>query len=593
MAIALLMLAMSPLYPTAAGASAHTGTVNPATFPTPASFPITHIVYLMMENHAYDNYFGVYCQKISTFCSSIGNGIPAGTCVPENPALPNGTCIKPFALNKSYVTSSLGGTHNWASSHFSYDSGKMDGFYLASPNITQVFGYYNGSTIPTYWNLAEQFGLSDDFFSSVLDYSPTNHWYMLAGQSPAAAFLNYAPSSTVATPGPLTALKEQYLNESNATATLNDEAGLASVSWRYYDAGLNNVTYVQAVNDTVQGNKTQPGVFDYWDPLLGKAETYNATNEPHIVNRQTFAADAAAGALPDFSWVIPAVNQSDHPISSIASGMSFVNGIVNDIEGSPQWNSTALFVTWDEYGGYYDHVPPPQIDGNGLGFRVPLLVISPYTPIGYLSNQLGDFDSVTHLMEWKYGLSSFTHRDAAALLPMNFFDLNATPRAPDEIKTTTIYPSTLQKQALLPVSGVNATSIGSTINVSWSERKGTAPVAGYTIQWGPLKTKLKSVAVSRNVTSLSFPGITCNTTYTFQVRTTAGANVSQPILVKLSVGTCHGVRYAGVSPATSALQSQTSTSTDGRSSRSRDESARVLRRGRCVRARPRPAAPVR
>lgn len=536
-AIALVLL----LLPTATAASPSTSSAGHYTAPkapTPSTFPITHIVFLMQENHAYDNFFGAYCPTRTTLCQLTGNGIPAGTCIPTSLTNPNASCIAPFPLNESFVNHSSGGTHNWQSSHLAYNSGKMNGFYVASPNNRYVMGYYNGSTIPEYWNLAEQYALGDYFFSSVLDFSPPNHWYALAGQAPNESLINYAPSQSGGFGGPLTGPQEIYLNESNATTTLNDALQRANLSWNYYDDSLNNQSYQQALNLTQAGSPTQVSVFNYWNPLVAKAESYTSPIDSHLLDRSRFFTDAASGNLPSVSWVIPAINQSDHPIASIAAGMSFVGSVVNAVQTSPEWNSTAIFVTWDEYGGYYDHVLPPQIDGNGLGFRVPLLVVSPYTPEGLISNQLGDFDSVLHLMEWKFGLGNFTARDGAALLPFSYFDLNATPRAPDPIYTATAYPMVRAAQSVLRPGGLQIVPAGTSLNVSWSERLGGAPVAGYLLRWGIPSSKMQVTVFSRNTTSATIAGLTCNTTYLVQVRAFAGKNISLPLGLKLSTGAC-------------------------------------------------------
>ncbi len=524
---------------------ASVGTFATAPFPTPASFPISHIVFLMMENHAYDNYFGTYCVKISKLCSFVAKGLPSGLCVPTLPGNASSPCIRPFALNASFVTRSSGGTHNWVASHAAYDGGLMDGFYRASPFNTNIMGYYNGSTIPEYWNLAEQFGLGDNFFSSVLDYSPPNHWLPLAGQTPPEALLEYAPSIIGGHAAPLTPAEETYLNQSNVTSTLNDKIAVSPYSWKFYDDSFRNKTYSEALNLTVAGSATQPSVFDYWNPLAGRASSYTPTMEPNVVNRSTFVTDAAAGRLPNVSWVIPAINQSDHPINNIGTGMSFVASIVNAIQTSPQWKSTAIFVTWDEYGGYYDHVAPPQIDGIGLGFRVPLLVISPYTPVGYVSHQLGDFVSVLRLMEWRFGLGNFTARDAAALPPMDYFDLNATPRAPSVVPTTAHYPMKLPNQKALPVSGLSVSVSGSVATVKWGESAGGSPIAGYTIKWGLLHGTLNGPTVGRNITEVQLPGLSCNATYLFQVRSFAGQNTSAPAVVRVTTGACGAAPVRG------------------------------------------------
>lgn len=549
----LLAVLLVPYVPTASGESVSYGTVTPATAITPSHFPIQHIVFVLLENHAYDNYFGVYCQNISSLCPMTGDGIPAGECVNITPGSAAGGCIKPFALNESYVNASLGGSHNYGASHKSYDNGLMDGFYAAAPHIRQVLGFYNGTTIPTYWNIAESYGLGDNFFSSALSYSLPNHWFPLAGQAPVAS--EAPPSGAFARQGvaaPLTGSEMQYLNQSNATPSIDDELINSSISWRYYDEVTNNLSYLQALNQTVTGNNSQPSVFDYWNPLISKAETYNYSLNSHFVNRDNFFNDTANGTLPNVSWVIPSNTESDHPPDNLHAGMQFVSSIADAVMNSSLWKSTAIFVSYDEYGGYYDHVAPPQIDQWGLGFRVPVYVISAYTPEGYISSVQQRFESVLHLMEWRFGLANLTYRDGLATLPLDYFDLNATARAPDPITVGAAYPMVQQTQLLKRVSGLKIVTTANGANLTWGESRGTAPVAGYIVKYGgPHHTT--SVRLPRTQTSISVPGLLCNTSYAFSVVTIAGANQSPTTTIKATTGSC-GSGGSGVSGRITALE---------------------------------------
>jgi phospholipase C len=534
--------------------SAQVGTLAHGLLISPGTFPISHIVYIIMENHAYDNFFGVYCQKVGLNCPVAGNGIPTGTCVNVAPGSSSRGCIKPFALNQSYVLASLGGAHNWGSSHLSYDGGLMDGFYAAAPHVKQVLGYYNASTIPTYWDMAQHFGLADDFFSPALSYSLPNHWFALAGQAPPAS--EAPPSGAFAREGvaaPLTASEMQYLNESNATPAIDDQLVNSSVSWNYYDNSLLNVSYGYAVNQTVLGNSSLSSVFDYWNPLISKAETYQPTLEPHFVPRDQFINDTNAGLLPQVSYIIPANWDSDHPPDNLNSGEQFIGGIVGAVENSSYWKSTAIFVTWDEYGGYYDHVAPPQIDQNGLAFRVPLLVFSAYTPEGFISHTFTHFESVLHLIEWRYGFQNITNRDGLANLPLDFFDLNATPRSPDPIAFGSPYPLTEQPQALKRVTGVHVTTTPTAAAVNWSEASGGAPVAAFLVKYSAAHGTIHSVNVGRTQNSTTIPGLTCNTSYTFQVLESAGNNHSSPVLVTVATGACGPVPMGPSGIASSPL----------------------------------------
>ena len=536
----LFLILLVPVPSASSDETATTGVLLVPQSIQPSTFPISHIVYVMLENHAYDNYFGTYCTTTGPYCALTGNGIPSGACVPRNPTLPSSGCVKPYALPQSSVYFSTGGPHNWPASHTSYDNGSMDGFIQAA-NTKAVVGYYNGSTIPAYWNWAEQFALSDDFFSSALSFSLPNHWFAVGAQAPAISEdpgVNGSIFVGHGVPAPLNPGTELYLNESNATGAIIDEFRNSSVSWKFYDSWLVNATYQQAVNRTVHGNASQPGVFDFWDPLAAKATTYTPAVEPYFANRTDFFTDAAAGRLPSFSWIIPSFNESDHPPANISLGESFVSQIFNAVENSSEWSSTAVFVTWDEYGGYYDHLAPPQVDANGYSFRVPLLVVSPYTPVGYISHSFGHFESVLKLAEWKFGLANLSTRDGLATVPLDFFDLNATARGVDHVSAALRYPTPLPPQHLLRPAGLTVKTTRTTASLTWSEATGGAPVAGTTVRWGTSASSLSATTVPRTQSALTFAGLNCNTSYTFSVTSFAGNSHSPSASVHAKTSAC-------------------------------------------------------
>ena len=149
------------------------------------------------------------------------------------------------------------------------------------------------------------------------------------------------------------------------------------------------------------------------------------------------------GSLPEVSWVIPRDNQSEHPPHNITSGMNWVVYVVDRIMQSPYWNSTAIIVTWDDYGGFYDHVQPPSIDKYGLGFRVPAIIISPYAKSGYIDHTQYQFESILKFIEWRFNLASLTERDENATSIINAFDFKQKPSPPH-----TIYLSPAQLRSI-------------------------------------------------------------------------------------------------------------------------------------------------
>jgi phospholipase C len=396
-----------------------------------ATNPIRHIVVVVMENHAFDNFFGTYCQNVGPNCPGPVDGMPAGTCVPYQPTNPSAGCVAPFPLAADGIRTT-DPPHEWNATIGSIDGGRMDGFYAAEHAGTVPFGYYDAKTIPVYWDMAQEYGLGDDFFSSALSYSLPNHWYLLAGQAPPEAVnLSVLAAGTVQE-------KHAYLNASNQTRTVQDLLNASpSTSWKYYDWAL--PSYEAAINGGA--NTETPSAYNYWNPLASRAESYTQWYVHHFVPRSDFFNDSSTGQLPDISWVIPGNNFSDHPPANVSLGESYVASVVDAVESSPEWSSTAIFVTWDDYGGFYDHVAPPSVDPLGLSFRVPVLVISPYTPAGRVVHSVGYFESILGFIEWRFHLGCLTPRDCQAPLPLDYFDFGMSPRAPVLFPTNSLSAS--------------------------------------------------------------------------------------------------------------------------------------------------------
>jgi phospholipase C len=383
--------------------------------------PIQHIIIIMQENHTFDNYFGTYPGA---------NGIPKNVCMPLDPDHANHDCIKPFLTTD---VSPADMAHGYLSSKIAKHNGKMDGFMLAESEDNNTMSYYDNKTIPYYWNLAKHYVLADNFFSSALSYSLPNHWYAIAGQAPTAS-MYYAMTQKpeTATPNENRIAKE-YLREANHINTIADllvdrsfnttsaTAIPSSITWKYY---YHNITegYKDAIGDG--------DAYDYWNPFLAKASSYTEKYSSHFVTRDHIFSDLRHGALPQVSWVIPSDNQSEHPPHDITRGMNWVAYVIESIMESPYWNSTAIIVTWDDYGGFYDHVPPPSIDKYGLGFRMPAIIISPYAKSGYIDHTQYQFESILKFIEWRFNMPPLTDRDRNANNLINAFDFNQKPNPP-------------------------------------------------------------------------------------------------------------------------------------------------------------------
>ncbi len=338
--------------------------------------PISHIVVIMMENHTFDNYFGTYPGA---------NGLPKGVALP---ATPNGTAgVKPFPLNRDSPWRDI--CHSSECALKEYHGGRMDGFvYTAGSNMTM--GYFDHHQIPYYWDYASQYVLMDNYYSSIFGPSFPNHLYLVAAQSGG-----------------------KLENSHNVTFTfpsIIDELQSSHISWKYY-AQL----YASG-----------------WNPLPDfQSFVKNATWGRGISDTFNFPTDVSAGTLPSISWIMPKDEvTSEHPPHNVTAGQNWVVGLVNQVMQSKYWNSSAVFITWDDFGGWYDHVPPPQVDKFGYGFRVPLLIISPYARQGLIDHTQGDHTSILKFIETVFNLPPLTTRDAGAADLMEAFDFSQAPRAP-------------------------------------------------------------------------------------------------------------------------------------------------------------------
>jgi phospholipase C len=331
---------------------------------------IQKIVIVFQENHTFDNYFGSYPGADGTAGKAY--------CLPESPG--SSTCVSPY--HDSSLTP-VDMNHNWKSAHADYDSGKMDGFVYSEGN-QETMGYYDGQDLSRYWKAAGSYVLCDRFFTSVMSESAPNHLYLVAGTA-------------------------RGLLDDNVPKTLNfppifQQLDRASISWKVYS---DTSTWYQSFA-YVQGSPS------------AKANFKTASS---------FAADVKAGALSSISWVIGAPGGDEHPPANIQAGESSVaDDVVNAVGQSGYWPSSAVFVTWDCYGGYFDHVPPPQVDQYGYGFRVPCLVVSPYAKAGSIDHTVNDHTSILKFVETRFGLSPLSTRDAAANSLSEAFDFTQVPR---------------------------------------------------------------------------------------------------------------------------------------------------------------------
>ena len=374
--------------------------------PTPNT-PIEHFIVLMQENHSFDNYFGTYPGA---------DGIPAGTCMPVDPTDPaNSACVKPFHIGDNEIpVADL--DHSSTTHRLQYNHGRMDGFVYAPNNRNQdgrlAMGYYDDRDLPYYWNVADEYVLFDRFFSSVAGGSFTNHMFWVTA----------TPGGDTHRPPP------EGLGD---LATIFDRLEERGISWKFYVQNYDpHITY-RTMYD-FPGNRASQVL---WVPLLNYPRYIdNPELFSHIVDLNEYFDDLRDGTLPAVAYIVPS-GASEHPPQSPRAGQGFVKTLINALMRSDAWYRSAFMWTYDDWGGWYDHVPPPQVDAYGYGFRVPALLVSPYARRGCIDSTRLDYTSMLKFIEDNWELEPLAERDAKAHSIVNAFDFSLEPREPSFISS--------------------------------------------------------------------------------------------------------------------------------------------------------------
>ena len=366
---------------------------------TATATPIKHLITLMQENHSFDNYFGTYPGA---------DGVPPGTCMPVDPTQPGGACIEPFRIGDAPVVD-LG--HSSPIHQAQFREGAMDGFVYAHRGSgndgSLAMGYYDDNDLPYYWNVADNYVLFDKFFSSAAGGSVWNHMYWVAG----------APGNQVEDAIPPDGFGD--------TPTIFDRLEESGVTWKFY---VQN--YDPEITFRTRGGRGDRGSQVVWVPLLAY-DRYIDDPElfSHIVDISEYYRDLEQGTLPAVSYIVPS-GASEHPPGSIQAGQRFVRTLITSLMRSEAWESSAFIWTYDDWGGWYDHVPPPVVDDFGYGFRVPALLVSAYAKRGYIDSTVHDYTSIMHLIEQNWGVAPVADRDANANSMIDAFDFSQPARAP-------------------------------------------------------------------------------------------------------------------------------------------------------------------
>jgi phospholipase C len=374
-----------------------------------AKTPIEHFVTLMQENHTYDNYFGTYPR---------GNGFPAHVCVPIDPLKPRRGCVRPFHLGSNRVVPA-DPAHSTAIAREQFNHGRMNGFVRALDRVNQdgrlAMGYRNGRDLPYYWNLAAQYVLYDRFFSSAMSDNFVNHLYWVTG----------GPAGEPAVPRGEELGHALPTDGAHGLTTIFDRLDRAGVSWKFYVQDYNpNLTYRTFRRFPATRASQVVRV-----PLLSMPRyLQNPRLRSHIVPLDRYYDDLLDDKLPAVSYIVPS-GPTEHPPSSVGSGQAFVRSLINSLIQSPEWKSSAFLLSYDEWGGWYDHVKPPQVDGYGYGFRVPALLVSPYARRGFIDSTQLDYTSILRFIEENWNLKPLTSRDAHANSVAGGFDFRQAPRA--------------------------------------------------------------------------------------------------------------------------------------------------------------------
>ncbi len=364
---------------------------------------IAHVVVIMQENRSFDTYFGTYPGADGI---PMANGTPT-VCVPD-PA--TGGCDRPFHDTSDQTA---GGPHGQANATADVSGGSMGGFVAqaeqarkgclnafnpgcAGSGTPDVMGYVTSAEIPNYWAYARNFVLQDHMFEPDASWSLPAHLFTVSGWSAKCSDPTnpQSCSSDVNQPGLPTATDPTPYAWTDLTYLLHKQG----VSWGYYlDQGYQPDCADDAVSCAPAPQKVSvPGI---WNPLPGFTDVQADGQAGNVQDISHFTAAAKAGTLPAVSWVVPNGQDSEHPPALISVGQSYVTNLVNTVMAGPDWSSTAIFLTWDDWGGFYDHVVPPTVDVNGYGLRVPGLVISPYARPGYIDHQALSFDAYLKFIE--------------------------------------------------------------------------------------------------------------------------------------------------------------------------------------------------
>ncbi len=410
--------------------------------------PITHIVFIIKEDHTFDSLFGTFpnANGATTYRTADGK-------------------LHRLGHQPIYIKQSL--TKDAQAAEQAIDDGKLDGF-SQNTGVRQINAYSGQamdisdsqlyqSDIPNYWHYASAFSLQDRFFSTVASNSFPNHLYAVAAQAgntdgvPSNLFVSSHPDRW-GCDAPATTLVRQELPNGHVNfaypcfdfRTVPDLLDAHHLSWAYYAPTQDQPGYKWSALNAVKHIRLGPD----W--------------KSNVIDQSRFTQDASSGKLPAVSWLVPLDPYSDHPaLSNICDGENWTIRQINAIMSNPaEWMHTAIVLTWDDWGGFYDHVVPPKGPNpySMYGLRVPTIIISPYAKRGFVDHTMYDFSSLARFAESVFGLPTLTKLDKASNTMASSFDFSQRPRPPLLLHQRTC--PALPKRPRLRTYGVMAAALG-------------------------------------------------------------------------------------------------------------------------------------
>jgi phospholipase C len=367
--------------------------------------PIRHVFVIMKENHAFDNYFGTFPGA---------DGIPPGVSLPDG----NGGTVSPHWIDADWTNDF---PHSRTAMLDAWNNGSNDRFAVVaarwgSGRAFESMGYYDERQIPYYWQLARDFTLADHYFQSMFGPTVPNRIFSMAGTN-AGLETNVIQFSSF----------DQM--------TVFDQLQAKGISWRYYHV---------------------PSSFHAPLPTYFKGIDSSQAMLNRVIPMDRLLPDIRSGDFAQVTYVDPSDSAtiSEHPAQNVSRGESWTRIVIDAVMSSTIWSTTAIFLTWDESGGFYDHVPPPQVDDLGYGFRVPMIVVSPYAIRGSIDHDVMDHTSILKFIASNWGLPALTLREGQAGDMHSSFDFTSGPRG--QVSRSGLDPSTASSRAVQGVPQVSS-----------------------------------------------------------------------------------------------------------------------------------------